>query len=59
MSAILDVEFSRWAERETRRRRGFNEFTEYIKHGPQEKYLKYGLKKNCKAILESRLENYT
>jgi hypothetical protein len=59
MSTILDIEFSSWAEQETRSRRGFNEFSQYIECGPQEKYLKYGLRIDCKSILDSRLVSYT
>jgi hypothetical protein len=59
MSAILDIKFSSWAEQETSRRRGFNEFSEYMKRGPQKNYLKHGPGKNCKVILDSRLGNYT
>jgi len=59
MSTILDSEFSAWAEQETRPRRGFNEFSEYIKRGPQEKHLKYGLGEKRKSILDSRLGNCT
>jgi hypothetical protein len=57
MGTILDSEFSGWAEEETRPRRGFKEFSEYIKRGPQEKHLKYRLGENCKSILDSRLVN--
>jgi len=59
MSTILEIDFSNWAEQETRRRGGFNEFSEYIKRGPQENYPKNVLGKNCKYILDSHFGNYT
>jgi hypothetical protein len=59
IGANLDNEFSSRAEQTTRRRGGLNEFSEFIKRGPQEKYLKYGLGENRKSILDSRLGSYT
>jgi hypothetical protein len=40
MSAILDINFGGWAEQQSMRRRGFNEFSESMKRGPQKIYLK-------------------
>jgi len=59
MSIILDIEFSGSAERETIRRRGSIQFSQYIKRGPKENYLKFGLGKSSKSILDSRMGNYT
>lgn len=54
ISINLDIELSGWAKQGARRRGRLNQSSEYIKYGLGKKYLKYGPRENCKALLDSR-----
>jgi hypothetical protein len=59
MDAILGLDSAAGLNKKGDAGVGFNEFSEYIKRGPQKNNQKYGPGKNCKTILDSQLGNYT